>query len=207
MKGDKDKMQTYEEVIQHLISVNRTPNLLLGNGFSMAYDSGIFSYNALSKFIDHIDDDILKKLFNIIKTNNFELIMQQLDNLSAIAKVFDLDKATIYKIDEASTTLKNSLIEAVKSLHPDHVFTIPEDKSNACANFLNYYIFNEGNIFSTNYDLLLYWVLMRNEIENSIDGFGRDREETDGYVPEEDLVYSELKWGNNKEINHIHYLH
>lgn len=126
---------SYDEVIKHLNHSKRQKHLLLGNGFSMAYDSKIFSYNALSKFIDNLHDDILQKLFSIIKTNNFELLMQQLDNVSQIAVVFGADKKVVDKINQASITLKESLIDAIKELHPEHVFELPEEKSQACASF------------------------------------------------------------------------
>jgi hypothetical protein len=205
-----DTLQTYEEVVKYLNKQNREKHLLLGNGFSMAYDSGIFSYNALSTFIDKTDNDLLKKLFSTINTKNFELIMQQLDNFIEIAKVFSTDKELVKKIREANATLKDSLIDAVKELHPEHVFSVPEEKSQACFKFLNEYLSNKGKIFSTNYDLLLYWVLMRNGSKIANDGFGRDLEtelDDEHYIEKEDMEFSELRWGKNKEGQSIFYLH
>ena len=146
----KENLQSYTEVIKYLHSKKRQKHLLLGNGFSMSYDSEIFSYNAFSKFIDKLDDDILQKLFQIVKTNNFELLMQQLDNFAAKAVIFGADKKVVDKIKQASTTLKESLIDAIKVLHPEHVFKIPEEKSKACASFLNSFLQDDGNIFTTN---------------------------------------------------------
>lgn len=200
-------LQPYSEAVKYLHSQKRKKHLLLGNGFSMSYDAGIFSYNALNKFLDKLEDDILHKLFEVVKTNNFELLMQQLDNVAAIAVIFGADKKVVDKIKKASATLKESLINAVKELHPEHVFTIPEEKSQACATFLNSFLQNDGQIFTTNYDLLLYWVLMRNSIKNSVDGFGRDAEETDEFIPEDERQFSELRWGKHKDIQTVHYLH
>jgi len=59
-----DELMSYQDVVAYLKKKNRTKHLLFGNGFSMAYDSGIFSYNALSNFIEKIDDDLLKQLFS-----------------------------------------------------------------------------------------------------------------------------------------------
>lgn len=202
-----DKLYTYDEVIKSLAEKKRQKHLLLGNGFSMSYDSGIFSYNALSKFLENLDNDILQKLFQIIKTSNFELLMEQLDNVAQIAEVFGADKKVVRNIRKATETLKESLIEAIKELHPEHVFSVPEEKSKACASFLNSFLSEEGQIFTTNYDLLLYWVLMRNEIENAIDGFGRDAEEGDEWIPEEERQYSELRWGKYKSTQTVNYLH
>jgi hypothetical protein len=202
-----NNLMTYGDVNNYLVKNNRQKHLLLGNGFSMSYDSKIFSYNALNSFIDKLDNELLHKLFSIINTKNFELVMQQLNNFCELADVFGSDKELVTKIKEASSTLKNSLIEAVKELHPEHVFTIPEVKSKSCSDFLNNYLDNEGQIFTTNYDLLLYWVLMRNNSVTAIDGFGRELENPDEYVPEQELEYSELRWGKYKEDQSIHYLH
>jgi len=76
MTMEIDKLKKYEEIIEYLNKKKREKHLLLGNGFSMAYDSKIFSYNALSDFIENLDDDLLKKLFATINTKNFELIMR-----------------------------------------------------------------------------------------------------------------------------------
>jgi len=205
-----EKLKTYQEVISSLDKKNRKKNLLFGNGFSMAYDSDIFSYNALSKFIENTGDPQIKELFKRLNTKNFELIMQQLDSFCEIAGVFSEDKILVQKIKAASEDLKNSLIDAVKELHPEHVFKIPEDKSKSCIKFLLEYIDKGGLVFSTNYDLLLYWVLIRNNAQNAIDGFGRDLEtdlDSGHFIESDELEYSELRWGKYKESQTIHYLH
>lgn len=204
---ENETLQTYDEVIMSLKSKKRQKHLLLGNGFSMSYDPGIFSYNALSKFLENLDNDILQKLFQIIKTSNFELLMEQLENVAQISEIFGADKKVVDRIKQATISLKESLINSIKELHPEHVFAIPEDKSKACATFLSSFLSQQGQIYTTNYDLLLYWVLMRNEIENAIDGFGRDAEETDEWVPEDERHFSELRWGKYKSIQSVHYLH
>jgi hypothetical protein len=200
-------LPTYEEILKYLDKNNRQRHLLFGNGFSMAYDSKIFSYNALSSFVENTGNDILKKLFEVINTKNFELIMQQLDNFAEIAKVFNIDQRFIDNIYEASETLKNKLIEAVKELHPEHVFIVPEEKSISCHNFLDHFLQQGGKIYSTNYDLLMYWVLMRNGSSLAIDGFGRELENPDEVKRGEEPEWSELRWGINKSKQTIFYLH
>lgn len=205
-----EKLITYKEVVDSLTKKKRTKHLLFGNGFSMAYDKDIFSYNALSRFIENTSDPIIRSLFEKLNTKNFELIMQQLDNFCEIADIFSTDKTLVPKIKAASEKLKNSLIDAVKELHPEHVFKVPAEKSSACIQFLLQYLNNEGFVFSTNYDLLPYWVLMRNKAQNAIDGFGRDLETdiTSGeYIEPENLEYSELRWGKYKEKQTVYYLH
>ena len=205
-----DKLMTYQEVVNYLDKVPRTKHLLFGNGFSMAYDKDIFSYNALSKFIENTGDPLIRDLFERFNTKNFELIMQQLDNFCEIADIFSEDVTLVPKIKAASEALKNSLIDAVKELHPEHVFKVPEEKSQACIKFLQQFIDKGGLVFSTNYDLLPYWVLMRNSAQNAIDGFGRDLEtdlDSGEYIDPNDLEYSELRWGKYKKEQTIFYLH
>jgi len=206
-----EKLPTYQEVIDYLKNKNRKKHLLFGNGFSVAYDNNIFSYKSLSNFIEKTGDPLINSLFGRLNTKNFELIMQQLDNFCEIAEIFSDGKTLIPQIKAASETLKSSLIYAIKELHPEHVFKIPEDKSVACMNFLQEYLNNEGLVFSTNYDLLLYWVLMRNKAQNAIDGFGRRDLKTElddeHYTESDDLKNFELRWGRYKDEQTIHYLH
>lgn len=93
-----EELQSYQSVLQSLKQKNRQKHLLIGNGFSMAYDAKIFSYNALYKFIDELDNEMLSKLFEVINTKNFELVMQQLDNFIEIAEAFEVDKKFTEKL-------------------------------------------------------------------------------------------------------------
>ncbi|OAE92619.1 hypothetical protein SU65_06925 [Flavobacterium psychrophilum] len=203
-----DKLDSYQTIISYLKKKSdRERHLLLGNGFSMAYDPKIFSYNALSTFVESSSDEFLKKLFSVLKTKNFELIMDYLDNFCEIAKVFSEDKTLVAKIENANENLKSSLIEAVKSLHPEHVFSISDEKSRKCFKFLEDYLSNNGNIFSTNYDLLLYWVLLRNESKFHIDGFGRELENPNFMKLHEEPEFGDLIWGVHKDKQNVHYNH
>jgi hypothetical protein len=187
-------------------NASRPFSLLLGNGFSMSYAPDIFSYNALYGFAEKVNNPLLKELFRVIDTHDFERVMQQLDTFISLGDVLGIDPALKTRIEVARNDLKRSLIDAVRSLHPEHVYTIPEAKCASCIEFLQLFLQSKGSLFTTNYDLLLYWVLMRGGLP-SIDGFGRDREGPDEYVPPEELEYSELRWGRNADGQNVHYLH
>ena len=205
-----EDLPTYQNVIEYLAKEkNRPIHLLLGNGFSVAYDFEIFSYDALSIFIENSSDDLLKQLFNTVNTKNFEEIMRQLDLFAEFSEAFGAEESFITKVTESSEKLKQKLIDAVKSMHPKHVFKIPDEQSKSCCSYLEYYLNkNNGKIFSSNYDLLLYWVLVRNKCKNANDGFGRDIENsTDHYIPSEEVELSELRWGRNHKKQTIFYLH
>lgn len=199
-------MLTFAEVKSAIEKKKRPFSLLLGNGFSMAYAPSIFSYNALHGFVDKTDNTLLKALFAVVDTHDFERVMQQLDVLAAIGDVLGLGHEMRQRIDEARDALKKSLIEAIRALHPEHVYKVSEEKCAACTAFLKLFLETGGSLFTTNYDLLMYWVLMRSGL-HAIDGFGRDRESPDEYVPEEELEYSELRWGRNSAAQNVHYVH
>ncbi|AJC66175.1 DUF4917 family protein [Dickeya zeae] len=200
-----NNLKTFPEIKEYLLSKKRAVHLLLGNGFSMAYNHEIFSYNALQKFIDEQRNPLISSLFRIVKTKNFELVMQQLDNFCELIETFGTYNELLDKVKKSSDSLKESLIDAVESLHPEHVFKLEDGQVEKCSNFLSFFTNNHGSIFSTNYDLLLYWVLMRKGIKNAIDGFGRDR--TDDGDSSNEPEYSELRWGNNKNSQNIFYVH
>ncbi|NTW88758.1 MAG: DUF4917 family protein [Desulfobulbaceae bacterium] len=203
------KVETFDDVLG---SIRKNPkrqfHLLLGNGFSVAYEPMIFSYNALHDFVAKIKDKDLSKILEVIETRNFEVIMQYLDNFSALITAFGGDPALKRRVDSASTKLKASLLEAVKAMHPEHVFKVPEEQSKACAAFLKTFLDTDGNIYSTNYDLLLYWVLMRNNVVEHGDGCGRELENDTGEVMKrEDQIWSDLTWGKNRDTQNVFYMH
>lgn len=203
-----EDLDTYHDVINYLKRRKREKHLLMGNGFSMAYDPKIFSYNALYDFIDKAQDPTLLKLFEVINTKNFEQVMRQLDNFIEIANAFDKDSNLVEQLINANQLLQTSLIDAVSSLHPEHVFEVSEEKSEACHSFLNEYLENDGKVFSTNYDLLLYWVLMRNESKYANDGFGKEHlNPVETRRKQEEAEYGELHWGKNKHEQKVFHVH
>lgn len=203
------KLETFDDV---LASIKKNPrrqfHLLLGNGFSVAYDAEIFSYNALHEFVKNLNDKDLSKILEVIETRNFEVIMQYLDNFAALVDAFGGDPNLKKRVEAASAKLKKSLLDAVKAMHPEHVFKVPEDQSKACATFLQNFLGTTGSIYSTNYDLLLYWALMRNQELRHGDGCGRELENDTGeYIAPEDKEWSELTWGKNRDDQNVFYLH
>lgn len=201
---------TYNEVIQKIEKNKiKRKNLLIGNGFSIAYDKTIFSYDALNKFVEDSQDDLLNKLFKICDTRNFEQIMHQLEIAAKLVKEFEAKEVLTEKMVSASVVLKASLIEAIEKLHPEHVFKIKEEEIEMCAKFIMNFVNSFGYIFSTNYDLLLYWVLMKHGEKNSFDfsdGFGRDTLDEDGNAINEQKK-PQLYWGKYMDSQNIFFLH
>lgn len=199
--------KSYDDAMLALTKKRRQVHLLLGNGFSMSYDPKIFSYNALYNFVAALGDPVLSKLFETIRTKNFELVMGQLELFVALLDAFESKEGLQERVKLASARLKKSLLDAVGALHPEHVFKMPDERVAACAAFLNGFLKSGGSIFTTNYDLLLYWVLLRGEVPNHVDGFGRELLNPIEAKHGEDPEWSELRWGPNQDRQNIHYLH
>lgn len=200
--------EKFDAVMASLAKKKRKAHLLMGNGFSMAYDSSIFSYNALYDFVASQKDPILAGVLTAMKTKNFELMMEQLDAFSALLDVFGGDESLKTKVAAAHDGLRKSLIDAIKSMHPEHVFKVSDEKSAASAQFVNQFLETGGSIFTSNYDLLLYWVLMRQNILNACDGFGRELLnplEVEHRTEEPD--WSPLRWGPNRSRQNVFYVH
>jgi hypothetical protein len=65
------RLETFDDV---KASIKKNPkrsfHLLVGNGFSMAYDAKIFSYNALHDFVKKVGDKDLSIILSVIETQN-----------------------------------------------------------------------------------------------------------------------------------------
>ena len=75
--SSSEVLKGFDEVIAHLYKNNRTPNLLLGNGFSMAFDPSIFSYNALHAFVDQVEDKVLS-IDNVDSIADYQVMLTEL---------------------------------------------------------------------------------------------------------------------------------
>ncbi len=81
---------------------------------------------------------------------------------------------------EDAEGLKNVLINAIASNHPEKPSDISEKEYAACQRFLSYF----NIIYTLNYDLLLYWVKMHTvegEVPDSDDGFRKPNDDFGAY--------------------------
>jgi hypothetical protein len=154
---------SFEEALERTkaISSQGQPTLLLGNGFGIAYDANIFSYKALFNSVDWSNTERLQRVFEQLKTWDFESI-RNLDIAAEIADIYEL--VDIAQHNTASTMLrddadflKDALIRAIQETHPAHIFQVASSRLKRTAKFLR----NFGRLFTLSYDLLLYWTLVQ----------------------------------------------
>lgn len=170
--GDAEALLTYEEV---LAALPDRKHLLLGNGFSIACDP-VFRYDSL---YDHAVaaglSERAQAVFERLGENNFEGAMSLLEDARWVGQQYGLgDDGERAMLDDVQH-LKRALIEAIGESHLSHSGEVPNEKKEAALDFLNPY----HNVFTVNYDLLLYWVTMFREPHPFEDGFRADPDDQD----------------------------
>ena len=156
---------SFEEAIR--VSGTNVRSVLLGNGFSIAQAGGQFSYKSLLDFSGLPEDDPIRNVFNVLETFDFEKVMEALEDASHIEAAYeDKDRAKRFRDDAAR--VREALITAVHTVHPGVRFDIPQAQRDACAAFLRRF----EAVFTLNYDLLLYWVILHGAQDKFTDGFG-----------------------------------
>jgi Domain of unknown function (DUF4917) len=147
------------------------PAILIGNGASMNVSS-TFNYKTLYERActlygkDRLDD-VDQALFEEIATVDFELVLAYLRHALVVGKLTGADKKYIKELEGKYTRIRRALGAAVRSVHPQYT-TIGEDRLKQIGlELLNY-----KWVFSTNYDLIVYWSAMKAQITNFYDFLG-----------------------------------
>lgn len=185
----------YPKVLEQL-GETRT-HLLLGNGFSIACDP-IFQYPNLFQYARQ--NGLPRRVVDVFQhvgTNNFEAVLRLLEDGEWLAKHYGLLPARGRSaLREDFEAVRKALVEAVAKTHLEDPSRVHDARKDRCANFLERYY----NVFTTNYDLLLYWVEMRAlERLQGRDGFLSDPDE-----PEAEYVVFREHVGGDKGIFYIH---
>ena len=187
---------TFKEAIKDS-KVAKTRHLLLGNGFSIAC-SGVFNYKSLFENADFSSVQKLPELFKVQGTEDFEQIMGILDDAIKVLKIYNKNSLDAVKIESDIEALKDILIKTITKKHPDHSEI---NGFELCKKFLKHFRGSAnggGNVYTLNYDLLLYWAL-RNDRTSKIIRLPHD----DGF---RNGKGDPVIWRNRSSAN-IHYLH
>lgn len=164
-------------------------HLLLGNGFSIACRADIFHYGSLFGQADFSNVPEVVAVFEALGTQDFEAAIRALENAAKILPAYvPHGDAAIAKMLEHAAALKEILVQTIAGNHPHIPSDIPDDKFWACRRFLSHFLAGDkpGCVFTLNYDLLLYWTLMHDDMpfDDPIDlgvndGFGNDEDDPD----------------------------
>jgi len=145
---------TYEEVRERI--GERRSYLLLGNGFSIACDE-VFRYSSLyDSAVTAGLSERAQLLFEHIGTNNFEGVMRLLEQADWVARTYGLLREGASQMLQDLDVIKKTLVAAVAKSHLENPGDIEDSRKQAAAIFFSPYLI----VFTTNYDLLPYWVVM-----------------------------------------------
>lgn len=164
-------------------------HLLLGNGFSIACRADIFHYGSLFAQADFAAVPEVIEVFAALDTQDFEAAIRALENAASILPAYaPHDAGSVAKMIGHAGALKEILVQTIAGNHPHIPSEIPDEKFWACRRFLANFLAGDkaGCVFTLNYDLLLYWTLMHDDmpfespVDLSInDGFGNDEDAPD----------------------------
>tara|TARA_R110002072_G_scaffold286175_2_gene451197 strand:+ start:5983 stop:7014 length:1032 start_codon:yes stop_codon:yes gene_type:complete len=137
------------------------PSLLVGNGASIAVSQS-FRYEKLREHAEL--DEIATQLFEEVGTSDFELVLNRLGTSLMVNDVFGIESDDIR---DAYAQIKSALIAAVHTVHIRGNEYYPNNALD--EEFTSY-----ARIYSTNYDMLLYWAMLQlnsHRNENVVDLF------------------------------------
>jgi hypothetical protein len=190
---------TFESLLREVGEANLKRHLLLGNGFSRACRDDVFAYDALFDRADFGNlSQSARRAFAALGTTDFEVVMRALRQAAALAAIYSAELPELAdQMNRDAVGLRDLLAHTIASSHPDRPSDISTQQYESCRGFLYHF----HSIYTLNYDLLLYWALMQQELTPAIsfdDGF---RQPDDG--PEDYVTWDVQKTGTQT----IHYLH
>jgi hypothetical protein len=173
-------------------------HLLLGNGFSIALKPDIFSYGSLYENADFSKAQHIPALFDALGTRDFEVVIRRLQDAATLFQVYDSKLSGLAaRLRSDAATIKDALVSAIAKRHPNRPYDISDEEYLACRTFLSAF----DHIFTLNYDVLLYWALMHNDVDD------RQLFPDDGFRhPEDNPDLPYVSWQQAQSAT-VHYLH
>lgn len=158
-------------------------HLLLGNGFSIACRPNIFLYGKLYENADFSNlSPTAKFAFEALGTQDFERVIKALRDAQKILVAYGAPSSFTHTLSNDADALRELLVKTIAASHPAWPGEITEDEYAFCRAFISPF----DNIYTFNYDLLLYWAQMHTEEgadPKSDDGFRKQEDNYDaGYV-------------------------
>ena len=181
-------MLTFDEAMGQ-VPTGANKAILLGNGFSQSWDGTIFNYQNLFTQADFgARETEIRGVFNRFETYDFETVMHKMLAAADVLEIYGGDVATIQQIRADAVQLKEALITAIATTHPERPYDVNNSQYRAVRTFLSQY----SKIFTLNYDLLMYWARNQGGIVpldfDTDDGF-RNRNEWQGYGTNQQIFF------------------
>jgi len=171
--------------------------LLLGNGFSIRL-WGAFRYDSLFREFLNGCNAADRGAFSALGNTNFEFILESLATSVSVNAAFGLETA---RLEKAQATIRDGLVQSIHATHPTAA-----QLDRTPLRQLSEQLDEFGDIYTLNYDVLLYHVIM----------ITKDRHEANRAVrPYNDYFWSVLdderlvfqNFQLYKKYKHVFYLH
>ena len=199
--------KAYEDAFEFTKNIKNGMHILLGNGFSIATHPK-FQYGSLYEQAKaSVLSERITALFDRYGTTNFEEILRLLDEGQWLVKIYDEHSEGTQEAMRADyNAIKIALVNTIGQVHPDSRASISDEKLSSAVRFLEQF----DQIFSTSYDLILYWAMLRSAEEEKNkgqyslpgkfqDGFSSSLEE-DG----KELVFTAREISSKKFVYFLH---
>jgi hypothetical protein len=188
-------MLTFDQAIE---AASGKKHLLLGNGFSIALKPDIFTYGSLFSKADFSTAPHAEALFDALGTKDFEAVIRLLVDMERALPLYEQSAPELVaQVRQDAEALKTILANVIARNHPDRPYDIDHAQYAHCRQFLS----NFEHIYTFNYDLLLYWSLMHDEVDKL------DIRCDDGFRhPEgnEDAPYVSWQDSNSPTVHFLH---
>jgi hypothetical protein len=195
-----DHLQSWEYVEKKIPIEDR--GLLVGNGASVAVWPS-FKYKSLYEVArDPTKPDHLKQreiaMFSSFKTQNFEAVLSAMITAGTVWGIYNKPDNHIDDLRQSYKRVRKSLIRSVREVH------IPFDEvTDGLKSKIRSILAKYDYIYSTNYDLLLYWSMMtdKNQFKDFI--WASDVDGVKNYF---DATDTDL-WDIEKPVTKVLYVH
>jgi hypothetical protein len=188
---------SFESALAHATRNKYPLSVLLGNGFSRAFSED-FRYARLRDVAEMRDLTVSKdQLFDHAGSDDFETVIEHLRQSARLVELYDPANTELSRsMRDDAKAVKRGLVDALSSIHPPSAWQVEDARYRSARDFLSHF----GRIFTLNYDLLLYWTVLQQNLSPPAvvikDGFGRP-----GGGP---LMWSQPIRTDGQEIFYLH---
>jgi hypothetical protein len=199
-KAITDDLEDWPKLEKSLPASDR--GLLIGNGASIALWPQ-FRYTSLYEMAkdttkpDHLSDREVG-VFTALETQNFESVLSSLIAAGKIWGIYGKPPQDINDLRASYQRIRKSLIRAVKEVHVPFERVTEALKAEIRQVFAGY-----DYVYSTNYDLLLYWSMMNDRDRFKDFVWGRDGDNRRNLF---DISDTDL-WDESKPFTKVLFLH
>ncbi len=190
---------SFQEALDATEVTEGARHTLLGNGFSISWRPELFAYASLYEKAEL--SGLLpgkQELFEALDTKDFERVMEHLGTGSRLAELYKAHPNVVSRLASDIDVVRHGLADVISQVHPDTRFSLPDAEADSAREFLA----NFESIFTLNYDLLLYWTLLRDTSIHATDF--RDGFQWPTYEVRNALVWKESV---AESVQNLHYLH